>query len=99
MMFDESINFMPLSWDPISQQFIRLSYKNSYGEELNEYGSPKVLSSEVFLTVIDKNLNIIKETKLDNYTKQPPKYFFLNSTIWLYENIDDELGFVRIRLD
>lgn len=98
-MFGESINFMPLSWDSISQQFVRMSYKNIYGEELDEYGSPKVLKSEVFLTLLDKNLKIIKETKLENYTKEPPKYFFLNSTIWLYENIDDELGFVRIRLD
>lgn len=98
-MFGESINFMPLSWDSISQQFVRMSYKTIYGEELDEYGSPKVLKSEVFLTLLDKNLKIIKETKLENYTKEPPKYFFLNSTIWLYENIDDELGFVRIRLD
>lgn len=97
--FFESINFMDPKWDPISQQFVRMSYRNIYGEELDEYGSPKVLKSEVFLTLLDKNLNIIKETKLDNYTKQPPKYFFLNSTIWLYENIDDELGFVRIKID
>lgn len=87
------------SWDPISQQFIRMSYKNTYGEDLDEYGSPKVLNSEVFLTLLDKNLKIIKETELKNYTKEPSKYFFIDNTIWLYENIDDELGFVRIRLD
>jgi hypothetical protein len=98
-MFVESINFMPLSWDPISQQFIRMSYKNTYREDLDEYGSPKVLNSEVFLTLLDKNLKIIKETELKNYTKEPSKYFFIDNTIWLYENIDDELGFVRIRLD
>ncbi|MFD2035073.1 DUF4221 family protein [Belliella marina] len=97
--FFESINFMDPIWDPISQQFIRLSYKNRYGEELNEYGEPKLLNSEVFLTVIDKNLKVIKETKLENYTKEPPRHFFLDNTIWLYENIDDELGFVRITID
>ncbi len=96
--FFESINFMDPKWDPISQQFIRISYKNSYGEDLDEYGEPKLLNSEVFLTLLDKNLKIIKETKLENYTKQPPKYFFIDNTIWLYENIDDELGFVRIKL-
>jgi hypothetical protein len=76
-----------------------MSYKNTYGEDLDEYGSPKVLNSEVFLTLLDKNLKIIKETELKNYTKEPSKYFFIDNTIWLYENIDDELGFVRIRLD
>ena len=97
--FFESINFMDPKWDPISQQFIRMSYKNSYQEELDEYGEPKLLNSEVFLTVLDKNLKIIKETKLESYTKQPPRHFFLDNTIWLYENIDDELGFVRIKLN
>ena len=98
-MFAESINFMPLSWDPVSQQFIRMSFKNRFGEELDAYGEAKVSSSEVFLTLIDKNLNIIKETKLENYTKQPPNHFFRDNTIWLYENIDDELGFVRLTIN
>jgi hypothetical protein len=98
-MFGESIKFMPLSWDSISQQFIRMSYKNIYGEELDEYGRPKVLNSEVYLTLLDKNLKIIKETKLESYTKEPTEYFFRDNTIWLYENIDDEMGFVRIKID
>ncbi|AFL83777.1 hypothetical protein Belba_1141 [Belliella baltica DSM 15883] len=98
-LFMESINFGPLSWDPISQQFIRISYKSTFGEELDEYGDLKVIDAEVFLTLIDKNLAIIKETKLDNYKKEPSGHFFLNNTIWLYENIDDELGFVRVKLD
>jgi hypothetical protein len=97
--FFESINFMDPKWDPISQQFIRMSYKNTYGEELNENGEPKLLNSEVFLTLLDKNLKIIKETKLENYTKEPPRHFFLDSTIWLYENIDDELAFVRLTIN
>ncbi len=97
--FDESIKFMPISWDPISQQYIRMSSKSRFGEELDQYGNTKELDSEVFLTVLDKNLKIIKETKLESYTKQPPRHFFLDNTIWLYENIDDELGFVRIKLN
>ncbi|MFD2035072.1 DUF4221 family protein [Belliella marina] len=97
--FDESIKFMPISWDPITQQYIRLSSKSRFGEELDQYGNTKELDSEVFLTIIDKNLKIVKETKLENYTKQPPKYFFIDNTIWLYENIDDELGFVRITIN
>ncbi|MCH7401376.1 DUF4221 family protein [Belliella kenyensis] len=97
--FFESINFMTPKWDPVSQQFARLSYINKYGEELDEYGDPNFLRSEVFLTLLDKNLKIINETKLEHYTKEPSRYFFLNNTIWLYENIDDELGFVRIKID
>ncbi len=98
-MFSESINFMPPQWDQVSERFIRLSCKTNFSEELNEYGEAKPLSSEVFLTVLDKDLNILKETKLEEYDKEPPAYFFMDNKIWLFENIDDELGFVRIGLE
>ncbi len=92
----EAINFMEPKWDPVSQRYIRLSYKTKFGEELNEYGEAKETGAVVFLTVLDKDLNIVKETLLDQYQKSPPAHFFIDNKIWLYENIDDELGFVRI---
>ncbi|NHE56539.1 DUF4221 family protein [Cyclobacterium plantarum] len=95
----EAINFMEPKWDPVSQRYIRLSYKTKFGEELNEFGEAEETGAEVFLTVLDKSLNIIKETFLDRYEKRPPPHFFIDNKIWLYENIADELGFVRITVD
>lgn len=95
----ESINFMDLKWDPVSQRYIRLSYKTKFGEELNDFGEPEETGAEVFLTVLDKDLNIAKETFLDRYEKRPPPHFFIDNKIWLFENINDELGFVRITVD
>lgn len=48
---------------------------------------------------MDKDLNIVKEIFLEQYSKNPPSHFFVDNKIWLYENMDDELGFVRITID
>ncbi|WP_158859368.1 DUF4221 family protein [Lunatibacter salilacus] len=97
--YKESINFMAPKWDPDTQRFIRLSYKTLYGEDQTERGEPIATGADVFLTVLDKDLNIVKETFLDRYNKTPPPHFFKDNKIWLYENIDDEMGFVRITVD
>jgi len=97
--FKESINFLDPQWDPISGRYIRLSFKTKFSPDLNEYGDAEEVGAEVFLTVLDRELNIIKETYLENYRKNPRQHFFLDNKIWLYENMDDELGFVRITID
>ncbi|MEX2513385.1 MAG: DUF4221 family protein [Cyclobacteriaceae bacterium] len=97
--FDEAIKFMDPKWDPVSQRYIRLSYRTKFGEELNERGIAEITGAAVFLTVLDKDLNIVKETFLDRYQKRPPPHFFIDHKIWLSENIKDELGFVRITID
>ena len=97
--FKESINFLDPQWDPISERYIRLSFKSKFSPDLDEYGDAEEIGAEVFLTVLDRDLNIIKETYLENYQKNPRKHFFLDSKVWLYENMDDELGFVRITVD
>jgi hypothetical protein len=97
--YNESINFLPPKWDPVSQRFIRLSYKTIFGEDLNEFGEAKEIGADVFLTVLDKNLNIVKETFLENYRKNPRSHFYKDNKIWIYENIGDELGFIRITVD
>ncbi|MBD3631150.1 DUF4221 family protein [Cyclobacterium sp.] len=97
--FKESINFLDPIWDPISERYVRLSFKTKFSADLNEYGEAEEIGAEVFLTVLDKDLNIIKETFLDQYQKNPRTHFFIDNKIWLYENIADELGFVRITVD
>ncbi|MEX2565501.1 MAG: DUF4221 family protein [Cyclobacteriaceae bacterium] len=97
--FNESINFLDPIWDPVSERYIRLSFKTKFSADLNEYGESEEIGAEVFLTVLDKDLNIVKETFLDQYQKNPRSHFFIDNKIWLYENIDDELGFVRVTVD
>ncbi|MCH7410787.1 DUF4221 domain-containing protein [Belliella sp. DSM 111904] len=97
--FSESINFSMPQWDPISKQYVRLSHKTAFSEEKDENGRLTESSAIVYLTLMDKDLNIIKETILEGYTKTPPSHFYIDNTIWLFENIDDELGFVRMTIN
>ncbi|WP_375582837.1 DUF4221 family protein [Cyclobacterium xiamenense] len=99
MKFNESIYFLPPKWDPVSQRYIRLSFTTQFSENLNEYGEAIEIGAEVYLTVFDKELNMLGEQHLDQYQKNPRQHFFTDNKIWLYENMDDELGFVRITVD
>ena len=99
MKFNESIFFLPPKWDPVSQRYIRLSFTTKFSENMDEYGEAVEIGADVYLTVLDKELNMLGEQYLDKYQKNPRQHFFTDNKIWLYENIADELGFVRITVD
>ncbi|EON76691.1 hypothetical protein ADIS_3141 [Lunatimonas lonarensis] len=97
--FFESIVFLDPMWDPVSKRYIRLSYKSLFAVEPNEDGEYEEIGADVFLTVLDANLDILKETQLPRLSKNPRNHFFTDNRIWLFENMDDELGFIRITVD
>ncbi|MCR9014528.1 DUF4221 domain-containing protein [Aquiflexum gelatinilyticum] len=90
---NEQIDFKNLNWDSDSQRFYRLSsisLPKPEGETINK--------ADVFLTVFDKELNMIGEMKLDGFTKPPVTSFFKDGAIWIHQNLNDELGFIRIKV-
>lgn len=88
------IEFGPLLWDDTSGKYYRLSHilrPKIEGEDGRK--------ADVYLTVFDKDLNMLGEIPVKDYTKMPSyKHFAKDGTIWLHENVDDELGFIRIRV-
>lgn len=53
----------------------------------------------MFLTIFDKDLQMIGETKIKVYVKSPSSsHFTKDGAIWLHENMDGELGFIRIKV-
>jgi hypothetical protein len=90
---NEQIDFGKLNWDPDEKRFYRLScisFPRPEGE--------KIIKADVFLTVFDDDLNMIGETKVKGYTKPPVTSFFKDGAIWIHENVNDELGFIRIKV-
>lgn len=86
------INFLPPFWDKKNQVFYRFSYQeieNNNGEGIR---------SKVYLTVLDKDLNMLGETLVPQLTKKPGKHFAKDGQIWIYENMNDEMGFVRLKM-
>lgn len=95
----EDINYGEFIWDDVNEKFYRFSSKKNYSESKNEEGQYTILSAEVFLSVFDKELELIGEALLPEITTAPKKHFTKDGKIWIFENIDDELAFVRLSLN
>ncbi len=80
------INFFSPFWDKKNQVFYRFSYE--------EYEK----KTKVYLTAYDRELNQIGESLVPQLFKKPAKHFAKDGKIWIYENINDEMGFIRISL-
>ncbi|WP_373522147.1 DUF4221 family protein [Aquiflexum sp.] len=80
------INFLPLFWDKKNQVFYRFSY-----EENEE-------KTKVYLTAYDRELNQLGESLVPQLIKKPAKHFAKDGKIWIYENINDEMGFVVLTI-
>lgn len=101
--FHQEINFLPPFWDEKNQVFYRFSFQELLANSKNE-GLPR---SDIYLSVLDKDLNLIGEALVPDLKKKPatlfsnlfPRHFAKDGKIWIYENINDEMGFVRVSLN
>lgn len=92
--FHQEINFIAPFWDEKNQIFYRFSYQNLPTESTNR----ERVKSEVYLTAFDKDLNMLGETLVPQLTKKPAKHFAKDGKIWIYENLNDEMGFVVLTI-
>lgn len=91
------INFMAPVWDEEQQRFYRFSHKIvNIG---NEAETIEDAESAVYLTVFDSEFNVMAESLVDNLTMPPGYHFVKDGKIWLYVNMEDELGFVCLDVD
>ena len=100
--FHQEINFLAPFWDEKNQVFYRFSYQELPSESKDEGH----IKSKIYLTVLDKGLNLIGEAFIPQLKKTPetpfskpfPKHFAKDGKIWIYENINDEMGFVVLTI-
>ncbi|SFO16796.1 protein of unknown function [Algoriphagus ornithinivorans] len=92
--FLQEINFLAPFWDEKNQIFYRFSYKLIPIED----NINTELKWKVFLTALDKDLNLIGEISVPQLTKVPAKHFAKDGKIWIFENINDELAFQVIEI-
>lgn len=93
----QEINFRNPIWDSKNQRYYRFSYEtlpkaNIQDEEEKE-------KSNVYLTILDKDFKVLGETLVKELQSSPTIHFVKDGKIWMYENVDDELGFVRMGID
>jgi hypothetical protein len=96
---EEDINYWEFIWDDVKEKFYRFSSKKKFSENKNEEGQYSIISAEVFLSVFDKDLELIGEALIPEITTAPKKHFTKDGKIWIFENVDDELAFVKLSLN
>lgn len=100
--FHEEINFIAPFWDEKNQLFFRFSYRELIGESI----MVDKIKSKTYLSAYDKDFNPLGEIELLKFTDIPidgtirkfPKHFAKDGKIWIYENINDEMGFVVLTM-
>jgi hypothetical protein len=93
------INYMGPVWDEQKRVFYRISFRMTYDDtapipEGRLMREPS--GSAVYLTVLDEDFNPIREGQLPAMPGYPPFHFAKGGKLWFFENIEDEMGFVRM---
>ncbi len=96
---EEEISYRGIVWDEKNQRYFRFSDRNHFGEDLNEYGGYVITGADIFLSIFDKDFNLIAEAEIAELTKTPTTYFTKDGDIWMFENINDELAFVIVKIE
>lgn len=52
----------------------------------------------MFISIFDKDLNLLAETLVPERTAPPKRHFLKDGKIWIFENIADELAFIRSKI-
>ncbi len=98
----KEINFQPPFWDADNRRFYRFSYQTTPAAQPD---APNIGESEdksvskVFLTVFDENFQVLGESVVSELNQPPSSPFFKDGKIWIYVNVDDELGFARLTIN
>ncbi len=97
----EEVGFAAPVWDEVNEVFYRFSFIMEFDENAEKpEGSPiqQPSGAKVFLTIYDKELNMISESAIPQLTKRPAFHFAKDGKLWVFENIEDEMGFVRLSI-
>lgn len=95
------VSFGMLVWDSKNQQYYRLSSSTQYGEEEREgWILPEISSSEVYLSIFDKDFKLINESPIPELNGRTlSKYFVKDGMLWVFVNLEDEMGFIRVSFE
>ena len=97
--FLEQVKFSPPVWDQENKRYLRLSAQREYTDIKPENAFlPQIKETKVFLTVFDDHFNLVLEGEIPELVTESTKYFVKDGKLWVFANLDDEMGFVRVSL-
>ncbi|MFC4872190.1 DUF4221 family protein [Negadavirga shengliensis] len=96
------IGFHRLVWDEENEVYYRLSQTLEFDDSAERPENqllPSASGAKVYITVFDKDLNKVAESLVPALDKRPARHFVKDGKIWIFENIEDEMGFVRLSVE
>jgi len=97
--FMEGPHYLLPVYDAQNKRYWRLFYENYYESEISEGLFPQPAGANVYLALYDEELNLIREAELPFLTEKPLRHFIKDGMLWVFVNLEDELGFVRLSID
>ena len=97
----EEVGFLPPVWDEVNEVFYRFSFIMEFDDTAEKpENSPfqQASGAKVFLTIYDKDLNMLTESAIPQLTQRPAFHFAKDGKLWVFENVEDEMGFVRLSI-
>jgi len=96
----EEVEFERLIWDKLNNRYYRFSYQAEIERVADgRWTYISTISCTIYLTVFDKNLEMVAESTVPQLTSIPRTYFVKDGAIWIFENMEDEMGFLRLNID
>lgn len=90
------ISFHPPFWDNTNQIYYRFSHTTTFqSDEDGLY--PKPTEQQVYLSLIEADFTLSAEFSLDFLKEVPAFGFSKEGEIWTYLNVNDEMGFIRMK--
>ncbi|AFL86144.1 hypothetical protein Belba_3652 [Belliella baltica DSM 15883] len=98
--YRSQVVYGPIVFDTKNRHYVRLAASIQYGEvEREGYLLPEIDHSMLYISIFDKNFNHLGDQEIPELNRTGiPKYFIRDGAIWMFINVDDELGFIRIKL-
>lgn len=90
--------FLPV-FDAQNKRYWRLFYENFFESGKQQGLFPQPSGANVYLVLYDEKLNWIQEARLPFLTQAPSRHFVKDGMLWLFVNLEDEMGFVRMSID
>lgn len=92
------VSFGSLVWDSNNNKYYRFSSSTQFGEEERPgWLLPEISDSKVFLSIFDESFSLLTEMPIPELNgKSLSKVFVKDGMLWVYVNLEDEMGFIRV---
>lgn len=86
------IQYKDLVRNPVNGNFYRFSM-----QKIKEMTDELPAKFDIHLIAYDKDFQLLSETKIPEMNTVPQVHFWKDNALWMHENVEDELGFVRLK--